>query len=161
MTLFIGLIASMIADSAHDVNADSTTEEVLANARTELTVRRLSPDQLYKDATGVLLNPSRQSTGIVVESGDTSALPTSLPLDQSLLLAWWQVVVLVAGTIVLFAAAYMTFMRQEVARNAPLAERPGRVAQGGQDPLHAEPPRAAPCSSFVTQNRLPSDPRGL
>ena len=114
LTLFIGLIASMIADAAHGVSADSTPEEVLANARTELTVRRFSPDQLYKDATGVLLNPSRQSTGIVVDSGDTSALPTSLPLDQSLLLAWWQVVVLVAGTIVLFAAAYTTFMRQEV-----------------------------------------------
>ena len=114
LTLFIGLIASMIADAAHDVNANSTTEEVLANARTELNVRRFSPDQLYKDATGVLLNPSRQSTGIVVETTDASALPTSLPLDQSLLLAWWQVVVLIAGTIVLFAAAYTTFMRQEV-----------------------------------------------
>jgi ABC-2 type transport system permease protein len=114
LTLFMGLIASMIADSAHKVSADSTTEEVLANARTELNVRRISPDQLYKDATGVLLNPSRQSTGIVVDTGDTSALPTSLPLDQSLLLAWWQVVVLVAATIVLFAAAYTTFMRQEV-----------------------------------------------
>jgi ABC-2 type transport system permease protein len=114
MTLFIGLIASMIADSAHDVNANSTTEEVLANARTDLNVRRFSPDQLYKDATGVLLNPSRQSTGIVVETADNAALPTSLPLDQSLLLAWWQVVVLVAATIVLFAAAYTIFMRQEV-----------------------------------------------
>jgi ABC-2 type transport system permease protein len=114
LTLFMGLIASMIADSAHNVTADSTTEEVLANARTELLVRRFSPDQLYKDATGVLLNPSRQSTGIIVDTGDTSALPSSLPLDQSLLLAWWQVVVLVAATIVLFAAAYTTFMRQEV-----------------------------------------------
>ena len=114
LTLFMGLIASMIADSAHSVNADSTADEVLANARTELTVRRFSPDQLYKDATGVLLNPSRQTTGIVIDSQDNSALPTSLPLDQSLLLAWWQVVVLVAATIVLFAAAYTTFMRQEV-----------------------------------------------
>ena len=88
---------------------------MLANARLELNVRRFSPDQLYKEATGVLLNPSRQSTGIVVDGARaTSALPTSLPLDQSLLLAWWQVVVLVAGTVVLFAAAYIIFMRQEV-----------------------------------------------
>ncbi len=113
-TLFAGLIAGIIADSAHNVTADSSTEEVLANARTELNVRRLSPDQLYKDATGVLLNPSRQSTGIVVVQPEDQALPSSLPLEQSLLLAWWQVVVLVAGTIVLFAAAYTTFMRQEV-----------------------------------------------
>ena len=96
------------------MSADSSVDDVLANARTELTVRRLSPDQLYKDATGVLLNPTRQSTGIVVEQTDPLALPSSLPLDQSLLLAWWQVVVLVAATVVLFAAAYITFMRQEV-----------------------------------------------
>ena len=114
LTLFAGLIAGIVADSAHEVTADSTTEEVLANAKTELTVRRLSPDQLYKDATGVLLNPSRQSTGIIVEQPDPLPCPAPCPLDESLVLAWWQVVVLVAGTVVLFAAAYTTFMRQEV-----------------------------------------------
>jgi ABC-2 type transport system permease protein len=114
MSLFIGLIAGMIADATDKVSDSTNTEQVLANARAELTVRRFSPDQLYKDATGVLLNPSRQSTGIIVETNDNTALPSSLPLDESLMLAWWQVVVLVAGTIVLFAAAYTTFMRQEV-----------------------------------------------
>jgi ABC-2 type transport system permease protein len=69
---------------------------------------------LYKEATGVLLNPSRQSTGIVVVQADDLSLPSSLPLDQSLLLAWWQLIVLVAGCIVTFAAAYLLFLRQEV-----------------------------------------------
>ncbi len=114
LTLFAGLIAGVIADTVHDVPADATQAQVLANARLELTVRRFSPDQLYKEATGVLLNPSRQSTGIVVDAPDALALPSSLPLDQSLLLAWWQLVVLIAGCIVTFAAAYLLFMRQEV-----------------------------------------------
>ena len=35
-------------------------------------------------------------------------------LDQSLLLAWPQVVILVALTIFCFAAAYVVFLRQEV-----------------------------------------------
>jgi len=113
-TLFAGLIAGMVADSVHSVASDSSTEEVLANARLELNVRRFSPDQLYKEATGVLLNPSRQSTGILVLQPEDRALPSSLPLDQSLLLAWWQVVSLVAGGVVVFAAAYVVFMRQEV-----------------------------------------------
>jgi ABC-2 type transport system permease protein len=113
-TLFAGLIAGMVADSVHSVASDSSTEEVLANARLELNVRRFSPDQLYKEATGVLLNPSRQSTGILVLQPEDRALPSSLPLDQSLLLAWWQVVTLVAGGVVVFAAAYVVFMRQEV-----------------------------------------------
>ena len=55
-------------------------------------MRRFSPDQLYKEATGVLLNPSRQSTGIVVVEQDNGALPSSLPLVDSLVLAWWQLV---------------------------------------------------------------------
>jgi ABC-2 type transport system permease protein len=37
-----------------------------------------------------------------------------LPLDQSLLLAWPQVVALVALTMVCFGLGYVAFMRQEV-----------------------------------------------
>ena len=47
-TLFGGLIAGVIADAVHSVDANSTVEQVLANARLELNIRRLSPDQLYK-----------------------------------------------------------------------------------------------------------------
>jgi ABC-2 type transport system permease protein len=112
-TLFGGLIAGVVADAVHDVDAQSSTEQVLADARLELQIRRLSPDQLYRDATGVLLNPSRQSTGIVVTE-QAGALPSSLPLGDSLTLAWWQLTALVAGTIGLFTAAYLTFMHQEV-----------------------------------------------
>jgi ABC-2 type transport system permease protein len=115
-TLFGGLIAGVIADSVHNVDANSSVEQVLANARLELNIRRLSPDQLYRDATGVLLNPSRQTTGIVVtdQTDNSAALPSSLPLSYSLQLAWWQLVAIVGGTVTLFAAAYLTFMRQEV-----------------------------------------------
>jgi len=114
LTLFAGLIAGVIADAVHPAPADASTEQVLDNARAELTVRRFSPDELYREATGVLLNPSRQSTGIVVVDESNASLPSALSLDQSLLLAWWQLVVLVAGTIVMFAAAYLAFLRQEV-----------------------------------------------
>ena len=82
LTLFAGLIAGVIADTAHNVPADATTEQVLANARLELQVRRFSPDQLYKEATGVLLNPSRQSTGIVVVQQDNGALPDEPAADR-------------------------------------------------------------------------------
>ena len=113
-TLFGGLIAGVIADTVHPVASDAPVEDVLANARTELSVRRLSPDELYKEATGVLLNPAQQSTGIVVVDQSSGALPSTLPLDQSLLLAWWQIVALFGGVVVVFAASYVIFMRQEV-----------------------------------------------
>src|SRR6476659_1288721 len=67
-TLFGGLIAGLVADTVHPVPAtDPTAEVVLANARLELNVRRISPSQLYQEATGVLLNPARQTTGLVVD----------------------------------------------------------------------------------------------
>jgi ABC-2 type transport system permease protein len=113
-TLFGGLIAGLVADTVHPVHSAATTEEVLANARLELNVRRISPSQLYQEATGVLLNPSRQTTGLVVEDTTSQALPSTLSLSESLVLAWWQVSALVGGVVVLFAVAYASFMRQEV-----------------------------------------------
>jgi ABC-2 type transport system permease protein len=97
-------------------SANPTPEVVLANARLELNVRRISPSQLYQEATGVLLNPARQTTGLVVDEDPTTsqALPSTLSLSESLVLAWWQVSVLVGAVVVLFAGAYAIFMRQEV-----------------------------------------------
>jgi ABC-2 type transport system permease protein len=116
-TLFGGLIAGLVADTVHPVpSANPTPEVVLANARLELNVRRISPSQLYQEATGVLLNPARQTTGLVVDEDPTTsqALPSTLSLSESLVLAWWQVSVLVGAVVVLFAGAYAIFMRQEV-----------------------------------------------
>jgi ABC-2 type transport system permease protein len=113
LTLFGGLIAGVIADAVHPVGSDATQEQVLANARLELDIRRLSPDQLYRDATGVLLNPARQTTGLFVTE-TAGALPSNLPLSDSLLLAWWQLIALVGGAVLVFAAAYLSFLRQEI-----------------------------------------------
>ena len=112
-TLFGGLIAGVIADAVRPVDAESSAQEVLRNAQLDLDIRRVSPDQLYRDATGVLLNPSQRSTGILV-SDQTGALPSELPLRDSLLLAWWQLLAIVGAGIAMFAAAYVGFLRQEV-----------------------------------------------
>ena len=113
-TLFGGLIAGLVADTVHPVPNSATAEAVLANAHLEQTVRRFSPSELYQEATGVLLNPSRQSTGLVVQDSTSQALPSTLSLSESLVLAWWQVAALVGVVVVLFAGAYTAFMRQEV-----------------------------------------------
>lgn len=112
-TLFGGLIAGVIADAVHPIDAESGAEQVLRNAQLDLDIRRVSPDQLYRDATGVLLNPSQRSTGILV-SDQTGALPSELPLRDSLLLAWWQLITIIGAAIALFTAAYLRFLRQEV-----------------------------------------------
>ena len=83
--------------------------------------RRLSPGALFGEIVTVLLDPAVRSTqqsqlaamGLaLVEPGSIPGAP--LPLLQSLLIVWPQIVSLVAGTIVLFVIGYVIFQRQEV-----------------------------------------------
>ncbi len=114
LTLFIGLISGLVADTVHPVDSNSSIEKVLENARLDLNVRRISPDQLYQEATKVVLTPTQQSTGITSSQPDLLAMPTALDLRESLSLAWWQLAVLLAACTVMFAGSYAVFLRQEV-----------------------------------------------
>ncbi len=75
---------------------------------------RLSPNQLYSDAAKALLSPEARAVGAVYLEQLQGAIPGSLPLSQSLAIAWPQGVALIAGVIVLFVATYVVFQRQEV-----------------------------------------------
>jgi len=112
--LFMGLIAGSVADAVHPVHDDTNLSQVLSNARTELNVRRLSPDELYQETTEVLLDPLKQSTGILVQSPDDSAVPAPLGLRESLDLAWWQLAAIAGIAVALFVASYALFLRQEI-----------------------------------------------
>ena len=90
----------------------------IAQVNTREAIARLSPNQLFVEAASALLSPELRSTSII----DNLMLPRTrgalvgapLSLTQSLLLIWPQITGLVAGLLVLFAAAYVTFQRQEV-----------------------------------------------
>jgi ABC-2 type transport system permease protein len=78
---------------------------------------RLSPSTLFGEVAFVLLNPddvSARALGTIYLVQLQGAVRGSLPLGQSLMIAWPDIVGLVAGTIVLFTIAYMVFQRQEV-----------------------------------------------
>lgn len=98
-----------------------TTEEVLSSLSTLQAIRRVSPGVLFTEIVSVLLDPSVRSTqqsqlaamGLaLVEPGSVPGAP--LPLLQSVLIVWPQIVALIASTIVLFVIGYVTFQRQEV-----------------------------------------------
>ena len=62
-----------------------------------------------------LLNPSTRSLGpIYLSQLQGAVLGAPLPLRESLMIAWPQMVGLVAGTILLFVIGYVVFQRQEV-----------------------------------------------
>jgi ABC-2 type transport system permease protein len=113
-TVFWGIIASLLAQALQPVRA-GLPQELLAQARLELLLTRLSPNTLFAEAIMALLNPSTRVLGLVLPIQLHGAiLGTPLPLSQSLLLIWPHVTGLVAATILLFALGYVLFQRQEI-----------------------------------------------
>ena len=95
-----------------------SVEELLSLERFSSGLARLSPGTLFGEAVLGLLNPETKAFGYfanVMMSQTRGMLQgTPLPLDQSLLLIWPQITGLIAAMIVLFAAAYVIFQREEV-----------------------------------------------
>ena len=114
LTFFGDQIVSLVAGIFQPSSTGSTAAETLANAQLTVQLGRLNPMTVFAEATQALLNPLVQSLDPYFTDPTGRALPTILPYTQSLLLIWPQVVIMVASTVACFAAAYVTFMRQEV-----------------------------------------------
>jgi ABC-2 type transport system permease protein len=81
----------------------------------QVALSRLSPNQLYGEAVLAVLSPSTRALGpIFLEQLQGAVIGSALPLKESLMIAWPQVVGLVAGAILLFVITYVVFQRQEV-----------------------------------------------
>jgi len=74
---------------------------------------RLSPGTLYGEAVVAMLNPDSQSLSTLLAQFQ-GRIAAPLPLDQSILQAWPQIVSLIAGMILLYVVGYVVFQRQEV-----------------------------------------------
>ncbi len=95
--------------------------DVLGALNAQQMLARISPSALFNEVVAVVLDPSVRSTQqsmlaslglVLLERGSIPDAP--IPLLQSLLIVWAQIVGLVAGTILLFVAGYVVFQRQEV-----------------------------------------------
>jgi len=102
-------------------NAVSGSGDILGLLETQQVFARLSPVVLYNEIVAIVLDPSVRSTqqsmlaglGLaLIERGSIPGAP--IPLLQSVLIVWPQIVGLVAGSILLFVIAYIVFQRQEV-----------------------------------------------
>jgi ABC-2 type transport system permease protein len=81
----------------------------------QVGLSRLSPNQLYGEAVLAVLLPSTRALGpIYLEQLQGAVIGSALPLKESLMIAWPQVVGLIAGAILLFVVTYVVFQRQEV-----------------------------------------------
>lgn len=113
-TLFVALLVGVLADALAPVGGDAAVADQLRNAQLQQTLARVSPTTLYQEATAAILTPTMRTTGLLLPVQADQAVPSLLPVGQTLLLVWPQIVGLIALTAVCFAVAYVVFMRQEV-----------------------------------------------
>src|SRR5882757_11525401 len=111
--LFLTLIWPALAPAIVIGFAPSSNEETLILAAQYLS--RLSPSTLFGEVVLAILNPTTRSLGpIYLSQLQGAVIGAPMPLGESLIIAWPQMVGLIAGTIVLFVVGYVVFQRQEV-----------------------------------------------
>ncbi len=118
MWLFFFILWPMIANAlvlGFAPREITTVDQYVGIQQLAIALQRLSPGTLFSEALLGLLNPETRTLGFMLPQQMRGAIPNApLPLDQSLLLIWPQVTGLIAGMIVVFAAAYVVFQREEV-----------------------------------------------
>lgn len=112
-SVFFNMIVNLIAEGIAP-SRFMGEGQVIHFQKIVLNLLRFNPGQLFSDATTTLLMPSVRSLGPLTMQQMHGAIPSPLPLGQSLMLVWPQVTALIAGTIVFFAIAYILFMRREI-----------------------------------------------
>jgi len=102
-------------------NAVTNAGDILGVLETQQAFARLSASVLFNEVVAVVLDPSVRSTQQSMLAGlglmliERGAIPDApIPLLQSVLVVWPQIVGLAAGSILLFVIAYVVFQRQEV-----------------------------------------------
>src|SRR6476619_5007521 len=117
--LFLTILWPLFSPALAD--AVTTAGDVLGVLDTRQMFARLSPSVLFNEIVAVVLDPSVRSTqqSMLAAMGlaliERGAIPDApIPLLQSVLIVWPQIVGLVAGTILLFVIGYVVFQRQEV-----------------------------------------------
>ncbi len=114
MAFFISMIAGVIANAIIPLGYESDAEALLANDSLQRNIARISPTQLYEEATIAVLSPNVRTLGPVLVRQVIGMVPNPLPVTQSLLIVWPQITLLVSLTLVCFAVAYTSFMREEI-----------------------------------------------
>lgn len=118
-SFFIGFAADLVADAVAPVRNPRDAEEVVASRRVSDAASLVSPAVLYSQATSTVLDPYRRTRSNLVLTGPMERISLErfqnpLPLDQSILVVWPYLTLLVAMTLVCFGLSYVVFMRQEI-----------------------------------------------
>ena len=111
--LFLTVIWPALAPAIAQALVPSGDEATLVISAQMLA--RLSPSTLFGETVLALLHPTTRTLGpVYLDQLQGAVMGAPLPLSQSILVAWPQIVGLIAATILLFVGGYVAFQRQEV-----------------------------------------------
>lgn len=113
-TAFYRIIINLISGAIVPPPGAAPPGQIIKLQKIVLGISRLTPGQLFSDATSTLLRPSVRSLGPLTMSQVYDAVPGPLPIGQSLLIVWPQLTGLIAATVLCFALSYRLFMRKEI-----------------------------------------------
>jgi len=113
MWLFLSVIWPSLAPAIALALVSPENEATLVV--TAQMLARLSPATLFGECVLALLDPTTRTLGPVYLSQlEGAVMGAPLPLWDSVMVAWPQIVGMVAASILLFVGGYVTFQRQEV-----------------------------------------------
>ena len=112
-SVFYNIILNVVGKvlSPHPWASDA---RIFAFQKFMVNLLRLSPIELYNDVTNAILLPSVRSLGPLSMEQIQGAIPSPLPIGQSLLISWPQLTGLASLALLCFGCSYLIFMRKEV-----------------------------------------------
>lgn len=118
-SFFVSLGATVMADALVPEVGISNPEAILKHAKIQRAFSLVSPMQLYADATGTIIDPTRKTTRTVVLMGPLEKISQArfsgpLTLGLSIFVVMPYILLLIAITAICFAISYTIFMRQEI-----------------------------------------------
>jgi ABC-2 type transport system permease protein len=111
--LFVSIIASVVASTIVPLGQSPSQALQIKHDEIISYVSLISPIVLYGQSIQAILIPSHPVM-FVVSLYYTGLEPNPLPLNQSLLIVWPQIISLIALTALCFAGSYIRFMREEI-----------------------------------------------
>lgn len=112
-TVFYPMIINIVAKSVAP-GMYASYSEIVAYQDFIMTLTRFAPNQLFDDATNILLMPAIRSLGPLSMEQVQGAIPSPLPVWESIKVVWSQLTALLSITLLCFAASYFSFMRREI-----------------------------------------------
>lgn len=115
LTLFMSLAASSIASALYPLDGMDYYTNIYKYYALYVGLNRISPYYVFSEITTILMNPNVHSTNVIsILQSSSGAVASYLTLGQSLLQIWPHIVLMLAITVGIFAAAYIVFMKREI-----------------------------------------------